>query len=150
MPTLREDILKAAAGAPEGATLVAKDFLHLGSRAAIDQALSRLVRGKELLRAGRGLYVRPVQSRVGLHPPAVGKVVEAIGAGKGETIVPHGATAANALGLTTQVPVREIYLTSGRSRSLTLGSQVVELRHAPAWQLTHPGRASGDAIRALA
>ncbi|MCV2367017.1 DUF6088 family protein [Roseateles oligotrophus] len=39
---------------------------------------------------------------------------------RGEAIVSHGAGAANALGLTTQVPMRAIYLTSGRCRSLKL------------------------------
>jgi hypothetical protein len=68
----------------------------------------------------------------------------------GETIVPHGAVAANALGLTTQVPVRAVYLTSGRSRKLKLGAQIVELRHAPVWQLILPGRTAGDVVRALA
>ena len=61
-----------------------------------------------------------------------------------------GAAAANALGLTTQVPVRAIYLTSGRARRLKLGAQIVELRHAPIWQLIFPGRAVGDVVRALA
>jgi len=37
---------------------------------------------------------------------------------RGETIAPHGAAAANRLGLTTQVPMRTTYLTSGRSRPL--------------------------------
>lgn len=34
---------------------------RLGSRAAVDQCLSRLVRRDQLLRAGRGLYVRPIE-----------------------------------------------------------------------------------------
>ena len=51
---------------------------------------------------------------------------------------PTGAAAANALGLTTQVPVRSVYLTSGRSRTMILGKQVIELQHAPRWQFaTH-------------
>src|SRR5690606_27365362 len=50
----------------------------------------------------------------------------------------------------TQVPVREVYLTSGPTRKLRLGNQVVELRHAPAWQLVLPGRKAGALIRALA
>ena len=61
-----------------------------------------------------------------------------------------GAAAANALGLTTQVPVRSVYLTSGRSRKIHLGKQVVELRHAPRWQLALANRPAGEAVRALA
>jgi hypothetical protein len=69
---------------------------------------------------------------------------------RGETIVPSGAAAANALGLTTQVPVKSVYLTSGRSRVLNLRQQAVELRHAPRWQLTLGNKTSGQAVRALA
>ena len=68
----------------------------------------------------------------------------------GETIVPCGGMAANALGLTTQVPVRSVYLTAGANRHLKLGELAVELRHAPRWQLTAPHRPAGDAVRALA
>ena len=68
----------------------------------------------------------------------------------GETIVPCGGAAAHILGLTTQVPVRSVYLTSGPDRRLRFGSLEVELRHAPRWQLTAPRRRAGDVIRALA
>ena len=135
---------------PEGATVGAKELLHLGSRAAIDQALSRLVRRKRLLRAGRGLYVRPIETRFGVRAPSAEKVVESIARIRGETVARHGAAAANALGLTTQVPVRAIYLTSGPNRRLTLGGQVVELKHAPNWQMIKIGRTAGEAVRALA
>lgn len=144
-----EGVRQYIAQFPEGRPLVAKELLHLGSRAAVDQTLSRLAKIGSLLRAGRGVYVKPVESRFGTRPPISTKVVEGL-ASHGETIVPHGAAAANALGLTTQVPVREVYLTSGRSRHLKLGSQVVELRHAPSWQLALAGREAGNVVRALA
>jgi hypothetical protein len=150
MANLNSQILERAGTLPEGAPLRAKELLHLGSRVAIDQALSRLVKNGKLLRAGRGMYVRPVETRFGARPPSVPKVVEAIGEARGETLVPSGAAAANALGLTTQVPVRVVYLTSGRTRLLSVGAQTVELRHAPPWQLELPEGRAGQAIRALA
>ena len=60
------------------------------------------------------------------------------------------ATPANTLGLTTQVPVQPVYLTSGPNRNLKLGEQTIVLRHALAWQLVAPHRPAGDAVRALA
>ena len=146
---LATKVLNHAAELPEGSPLSAKALLHLGSRAAIDQALSRLARSGELARAGRGVYLRPIKNRFGSRAPSTAKALEGLSTQRGETIVPHGAAAANALGLTTQVPMREIYLTSGPSRKLTLGSQVVELRHAPAWKLILPGRNAGNAVRAM-
>ena len=150
MQTLAKRILEHASQLPEGTPLVAKELLHLGNRAAIDQVLSRLVERGSLLRAGRGIYVRPVDSRFGLRAPSTLKMVEGLATQRGETIVSHGAAAANALGLTTQVPMRAVYLTSGPSRQLNLGAQMVEFRHAPIWQLIFPGRTAGDVVRALA
>lgn len=150
MQTLAKQVLEHASQLPEGTPLAAKELLHLGSRAAVDQVLSRLVGRGTLLRAGRGIYVLPVESRFGTRAPTTIKMVEGLATQRGETIVPHGASAANALGLTTQVPMRAVYLTSGRSRQLKLGAQMVEFRHAPIWQLVLPGRAAGDIVRALA
>jgi hypothetical protein len=150
MEMLAKRVLNYIDELPKGTPTGAKELLHLASRDAVDQTLCRLVRRGELMRAGRGLYLRPVKGRFGAHPPEVSKVMEALAAIRGERIVQHGAMAANQLGLTTQVPVREIYLTSGRSRSLKLGGQVIELRHVPEWQLVLPEQTAGAAIRALA
>ncbi|MBX3571658.1 MAG: type IV toxin-antitoxin system AbiEi family antitoxin domain-containing protein [Mesorhizobium sp.] len=150
MQRLTEQILVHAEGLPEGAPISAKGLLHLGNRAAVDQALSRLVERGRLMRAGRGVYLRPISSRFGTRSPSVEQAVEALASQRGEVIVPSGAAAANTLGLTTQVPVRSVYLTSGRSRTMSLGKQIVELRHAPRWQLALADRPAGEAVRALA
>lgn len=150
MQRLTEQILTHAERLPEGTPLAAKSLLHLGSRAGVDQALSRLAERGQLIRAGRGVYLRPVTSRFGTRAPSVEQAVEALAVQRGEVIVPNGAAAANTLGLTTQVPVRSVYLTSGRSRTMTLGKQLVELRHAPRWQLALANRPAGQAVRALA
>ncbi len=150
MQRLTDQILSHMESLSEGAPISAKGLLHLGNRAAVDQALSRLVKRGRLIRAGRGVYLRPLSSRFGTRSPSVEQAVEALASQRGEVIVPSGAAAANALGLTTQVPVRSIYLTSGRSRTISLGKQVIELRHAPRWQLAMAHRPAGVAVRALA
>ena len=147
MERLTAKILEHLALLPEGTPVSAKELLHLGSRAAIDQSLSRLVRRGQILRAGRGRYVRPGETRFGTRPPSVEATANALANTRGETIAPSGAASANAMGLTTQVPVQAIYLTSGKSRRVALEKQVIEFRHAPGWQLL-PG-AAGNAIRAL-
>ena len=150
MKRLTEAVLRHAQGQPEGSPVLPKGLLHLGSRAAVDQALSRLVRRGALLRAGRGVYVLPVESRFGRRAPSVDKTVEGLAAARGERVANSGAMAANVLGLTMQVPVERVYLTSGPSRTLTLGHERIELRHAPEWQLVLAGRRAGEAVRALA
>lgn len=110
---------------------------------------SRQPRCGDLLRVGRGLYVLPLRSRFGSRVPSVRKTVEALVSQRGERIAFSGAMAAYALGLTTQVPVRPVLLTSVRNRKLKLGKQEVELRHASPWQLVLSGRKAEDAVRAL-
>ena len=143
-------IMKYAASLPEATPLCPAALLHLGNRAAVDQALSRLARSGHLMRICQGVYMCPVETRFGVRAPRVEKTLAALSALWGETIVPCGGAAANCLGLTTQNPVRMVYLTSGPNRRLYFGSLTVELRHAPRWQLVAPHRKAGDVIRALA
>lgn len=150
MQALPHSILVHAGTLPEGGVVSAKEFLHLGSRAAVDQALSRLAKDGKLLRAGRGAYVAPVLGRFGTRPPSPGKVVQALATQNGEVVAPHGAAAANTLGLTQQVPIREAYVTSGRTRKIQLGCSEVLVKHVPNWMLALGTGPAGSAVRALA
>ncbi|MBR5950624.1 MAG: type IV toxin-antitoxin system AbiEi family antitoxin domain-containing protein [Actinomycetaceae bacterium] len=149
MSHLAETIVSAARALPEGGLLSAKDFLHLGTRAAVDQTLSRLTREGKLMRVGRGAYAAPMLSRFGARPPSTEAVLKSLESTRGETIVASGATEANALGLSTQVPTREIFLTTGRPRTFQLGNRTVEIRRGNRWQMVLGARLSGKAIRAL-
>ncbi len=150
MKYLTEKIMEHAEGLPEGTPLVAKELLHLGTRAGVNRALSRLAKRGRLFRAERGVYFRMVTSRFGTQPPLVEHVIKGLAAQRGEAIARHGASAANALGLITQVPMRSIYLTSGRSRTLIFGNRKIELRNAPSWQLVLADHPAGQVVRALA
>ena len=101
MPSLPRLILKHAAESPEGSLLCPNVLLHLGKRDAVDQALSRLARSGRLNRVCQGVYVRPIETRFGPRPPSVDKVIDSLAVLWGETIVPCGGAAANALGLST-------------------------------------------------
>ncbi|MBO7410988.1 MAG: type IV toxin-antitoxin system AbiEi family antitoxin domain-containing protein [Ottowia sp.] len=149
MSHLAETIVSAARALPEGGLLSAKDFLHLATRAAVDQTLSRLTREGKLMRVGRGAYAAPMFSRFGARPPSTEAVLKAIESTRGEVIVASGAAEANALGLSTQVPTREIFLTTGRARKFRLGKRTIEIRHGNRWQMVLGARPSGKAIRAL-
>jgi len=100
---------------PTGKVCATSDFLHLGARTAIDQALSRLVRRGDVRRVGRGLYDLPrVNPRFNVVvPPAPDQVAAAAARRSGAQLLPSGAAAANMLGLSTQVPAKVVYLTSG-------------------------------------
>lgn len=150
MKSLCKKIRAFAQEGSEGQVLSPSEFLHWGSRTAIDSAFSRLAANQDLLRIARGLYVAPVRSRFGMRAPAPDMVVRALSAKTQELIVPSGARIANAWGLTLQVPVRQIFFTAGRSRILLVGKSRIEIRQVPHWQMSLGPRAAGDAIRALA
>lgn len=106
------------------------DFLDLGSRAAVDKALSRNCSARHLSRAGRGLYHVPRHDPVlGVLGPDTGRFHDAITRRDNSRIFSTGAHAANALGLTDQVPMRPMLLTTGRSRSVSRGKSHLLLRH---------------------
>jgi hypothetical protein len=75
------------------------------------------------MRSKAAFYVRPIEGRFGTRAPSAAKMAEGLANQHGETVVSHGAAAANALGQTTQVPMRAVYFTSGPNRRLKLGAQ---------------------------
>lgn len=150
MKSLPERIMEHTEAMPEATPICSAALLHLGKRSAVNQALSRLARSGRLMRIYRGVYMRAIQTRFGVGSPRLEQALDALSALWGEIIVPNGGGAANWLGLTTQNPIRSVYLTSGRDRRLYFGKHPVDLRHAPRWQLAVPHRTAGVVIRALA
>lgn len=150
MKSLPERIMEHADAVPEATPICLSALPHLGRRGDVDQALSRLARSGRLLRICRGVYMRPIEMRFGRYPPSIAESLRALADLWGETIVLSGGSAANWPGLTTQNPVRSVYLSSGRNRRLCFRKHPVELRHAPRWQLAAPHRMAGVVIRALA
>lgn len=126
------------------------DFLDLGGRVAIDQALSRNSRAGLIRKIARGLYDRPrIDDDLGAIPPSADAVAAALARRDHIRIQPSGAHAANLLGLSTQVPVRAVFVTDGRSRTIALGKRKVVLRHVPARTMATAGRMSGTVMHAL-
>ena len=149
MSSISEQIMEYAETLPQHSPLLPRNFFHMGSPSGVYKAFSRLTRQGRLMRIFKGIYVRMRETRFGRCGPHHPKVVEALSELWGEATVPHGGGAANWLGLTDQVPMRLIYLTSGPSRRLWFNKVRVDLRHAPHWQLVAPYRPAGTLVRAL-
>jgi hypothetical protein len=139
-------ILKLGAGA----VVTPGHLADLGRRRAVDTALSRLVAAGRLRRLARGLYDLPRQSdRLGPLWPSVESVVKAVARRDGVRVQPTGAYAANRLGLSTQVPMRVVFLTDGPSREIRLGRLTVTFRRTTPRNMATAGRVSGLVIQAL-
>lgn len=145
-----EQIRRRIRKLPAGQPFTPAEFLPLGARAAIDQALSRMAKTEEIARVGRGVYVRPKTNRyVGKVMPNPTEVAEAIAKSTGATVQIHGAEAARRFELTTQVPMQPIFYTSGPNRSFCIGKLNVLFKHVSPRKLTLAGRPAGQALSAL-
>lgn len=143
-------ILRRILSRGRGAVFTAADFLDLGSHAAVDKALSRNARAGTIRKLARGLYDFPRHdATLGVLYPHADDVARALASRDGARIQPTGAHAANLLGLSTQVPLRVVYLTDGGSRRVTLGRLQIVLRETTPRQLATAGRISGTVIQAL-
>jgi hypothetical protein len=99
---------------PRGSFVRSRDFP--GSSSAVDMALSRLASGPgPLVRVGRGVYWKGVDSRFGAGaPPALEAALEVAGRGTG----PAGWSALRFLGLTTQLSALPHVAVPGRQPAL--------------------------------
>lgn len=143
-------ILAAITGSEPGSVFVPADFLDIGSREAVDVVLHRLTRKGTLRRLARGVYDRPAEHPVlGPLAPSAEAVAQAL-AGRDHTrLQPAGAYAANALGLSEQVPAKAVFLTDGPSRTVTIGPMTIQLRRTTPRNMAAAGRLSGLLIQAL-
>lgn len=143
-------IMRRARAVGRGGVFTPTDFLDAAARAAVDQALSRLVKSGKLRRLARGLYDYPkVHPKLGALSPAPDDVARALARETGSRAQIAGAHAANALGLSMQVPAKSLYLTDGPSRRIVLGKRVVDMRHASPKHLIAPGSPAGTVVQAL-
>ncbi len=128
----------------------ASTFSGLAPRNTIDQTLLRLTKAGRISKISTGLFCLP-QNHPVLGPlnPSLDDIVQAYGHKFGYKIQVHPLKAANLLGLSQQVPAKNIYLTDGPNRSLILGGQPVTLKRVCPRKLIGIGTKPGLIIQAL-
>lgn len=143
-------IVATIRGRGRGSVFVPADFLDIGSREAVDVALHRLARLGTIRRLARGVYDFPKEHPVlGTLSPSAEIVAQAL-AGRDRTrLQPAGAYAANALGLSEQVPAKAVFLTDGPARTVKIGPITIQLRRTTPRNMEAAGRLSGMLIQAL-
>ena len=137
-------------GSGRGSLFTPTDFVDLGTRYAVDKALSRLAASGTLRRLARGLYDYPKMHPV-LGPllPTPDAVAQAFAQRDAVRLQPAGAYAANLLGLSEQVPAKIVFLTNGPSRRVKVGSMQITLRRTTPRNVATAGRLSGLLIQAF-
>ena len=145
-----ELIRQRIAGMPVGEPFASAAFLNCGTRASVDQTLSRLVKAGDIERVARGVFVRPEVSRfVGKVMPDLQKVAETVARTTGSIIQVHGAEAARRLELSTQVPTQPVFVTSGPTKRIRVGKMEIRLQHVCQRKLALAGRPAGLALAAM-
>ncbi len=127
------------------------DFADLGDPRSVGMVLTRLVRQGRIARVRRGIYEiphdHPLIGRVGTDMDAITRAIARRDALK---LLPAGAHAANALGLSTQVAARSAYGIAGRSRTQPgKGRSEVIFRRRSTKAMALAERASGWLAEAL-
>ena len=152
MTPMADKIMKRVSAHDSGSWVCTpKDFLDLGSREAVDQALSRLVKAGELRRVGHGLYDMPRFSNV-LNRPApvdLDAAIAALARRDGVRIMTDGLVAANHLGLTNAVPAKVSFVTDGHSRTVKIDGRTIQFRHAGPSVMQWAGRPAAPVVQAL-
>ena len=127
------------------------DFLDLGSRDAIDQALSRMASAGDIRRITRGLYDLPRSNRLtGKRTnPDPRRVIDALARRDQARMLVDGLTAANDLGLTDAVPAKIAVHTDARLRPIRLGAQTITFKLTAPSRLHWAGRPAMRVVQAL-
>lgn len=125
------EITKRISKACEGQILFISDFSDInGNEKVVSRALSVEEKKGNIVRLANGVYLRPKHTRFGIVYPSIDKMVMAIAHRDQVQVMPSGVTALNQLGLSTQVPTKYTYLTSGSGRTLTLGNRTIVLQRS--------------------
>jgi len=101
------------------------DFVSCGNNASVKKALQQLTNEKMLIRISIGVYYYPKIDRelgLGVLMPSKENTALAIAKHAGLKVVPTGAFALNAFGLTTQMQTVVAFLTNGRAKQIDLGN----------------------------
>jgi hypothetical protein len=148
--SIERKVLNRISDKNRGRVFTPSYFLDLGNRAAIDQALGRLVRSGAIRRLARGLYDYPEKHPIlGDLPANYERIAQALAGRDNLKIQPSGAYAANLLGLTEQVPAKIVFLTDGANRIVQVKNQQIVLKRTTPKNMATAGNISGLIIQAL-
>jgi len=148
---MTDRIMKRIRGKGRGWVFTPRHFLDFGARGAVDMALSRLVQSNDIRRIGRGLYDYPrLHDTLGALSPDPAVLANALAIQSGDKLGPSGAAAANQLGLSTQVPARASFATTGKTRVKKAAGRSLTLRHSRAPVLDQGSDTANAVLQALA
>jgi len=134
-----------------GSIFFADEFRKFGSNDAVRQTLSRLCKKEILIRLSAGIYLYPkMDKEIGIIYPSIETIAKIIAKREKTRLIPTGSYALNALGLSTQVPTKVVFLTDGTARIVKVGKRAtIKFKRTVAKNLSYKGKISSLTIFAL-
>ncbi|HEY4877239.1 MAG TPA: DUF6088 family protein [Puia sp.] len=150
MESIQESINHTIAKKKQGDIFFPAEFRGKGTASAIKKSLSRLAAQKKISRLANGIYYIPKNDPLfGDLKPSAEQVAQLIARKEKVRIRPAGAYALNRLGLSTQVPMKLVYITDGEPRRLTIGKTQIVFKSTTPKKLSAKGAISGLLLQGL-
>ncbi len=127
---IKHYVMKSIDGSQPHSIFFISDYADLGAAETIRKILHEATITGVLEKAGHGIYIKPKISRFGKVPVPLEKIAREIADRDKCEIQPTGSTAANLIGLSTQVPMNLSYITTGSTRTIKIGDRKISFRHA--------------------
>ena len=148
--SIDKKVINRILGHGRGWVFTPANFSDLGSRDAVASALRRYRQSGLIRQLARGLYDYPrTEPELGMLTPSPDSVARALAGRDAFRLQPSGAYAANLLGLSPQIPMKIVYLTDGRSKTVQIGKKQIILKRTTPRNMATAGKISGLVIQAL-
>lgn len=126
------------------------DFTELGNYEAVRKSLQRLTKDGKVERIAKGIYFLPKKhERLGIIYPHAEQIAKAIAKRDKARIIATGSTALNLLDLSTQIPLKVVFLTDGSARKIKVGKQTIEFKKTNPKNLSIEHRLTNLVIQGL-
>lgn len=146
-----EQIEKKILELPGGSVFTTSDFADLANDNNLRQIVFRLENEGKIRRILPGIYDKPLYSNILKQnvSPDINAVAEAIARKNNWSIIPSGNVALNLLGISTQVPAKWEYLSSGDSKDYRIGNASISFTHRADKELNRMSTKTALIIQAI-
>lgn len=144
----KQAILSKINRSKRGTIFMPDSFMPIDTRHAAN-VLAELAKMGTLERVAFGIYVKPKESRFGPVMPSLEEIALAVAKRDDARLLPHGTTAENYLGFSTQVPMNPVYLTSGTPRKIKVGKRMITMQHRAPGTFAYKGEVMPILVLAL-
>lgn len=135
----------------QGELFFISDFTDLSTTyESVRKSLQRLTNDGVIERIAKGIYFLPKKhERFGVIYPHAEQIAKAIAKRDKARILATGSTALHLLGLSTQIPMKVVFLTDGSPRTIKVGKQTIQFKKTSTKNLSIDHRLTSLIIQAF-